>query len=137
MRRLHDIETEVPACFRSADDVIYDDFGIPVTQSGIVMVFYADDLVRAQGTDFLVCHFHSVDTQLYFAITRNLNRIVYRIYLQAREHQLLQQIDPISRGLLLAFGWIDNLPVYFAPLCRGGYRDIVESKGFFCQKNLT
>ena len=31
MRRLHDVNAEVPACFRSADDVIYDDFGIPVT----------------------------------------------------------------------------------------------------------
>ena len=137
MRRLHDVNAEVPACFRSADDVIYDDFGIPVTQSGIVMIFNPDDFIRAQGTDFLVCHFHSIDAQLYFAVARNLNGIVYWINLKTREHQLLQQINAVGRGLLLAFGRINNLPVYFAPLCRSGYRDVVESKGFFCQINLT
>ena len=67
-----------------------------------------------------------------FTVTRNLNGIVYRINLKTREHQLLQQINAVGRGLLLAFGRIDNFPVYFASLCRSSYRDVVESKGFFC-----
>ena len=101
------------------------------------MIFYPDDFIRTQGTDFLVRYLHAVDAQLHFAVARDLDGIVDRIHLQPRQHQLLEQVNAVGRGLLLAFGRINNLPVYFAPLCRSGYRDVVESKGFFCQINLT
>ena len=80
------------------------------------MVFHTDDFIRPQGTDFLSGYLHSVDAHLYFAVARYLDGIVYRVYLDAGKHQLLEQVYAVGRGLLLAGRRIDDFPVHFAPL---------------------
>ena len=90
MRRLHDVYTKTSSCFRTAYNVIDNDFCITVTEARVVVVFHTDDFIRPQGTDFLSGYLHSVDAHLYFAVARYLDGIVYRVYLDAGKHQLLE-----------------------------------------------
>ena len=116
MRRLHDVYTKTSSCFGTVNDVVDDDFCISITETRIVVVFHTDDFIRTQGPDFLGCHFHPVDAHLYFAVARYLDGIVYRVYLDAGKHQLLEQVYAVGRGLLLTGRRIDDFPVHFAPL---------------------
>ena len=123
MRRVHHIQADRATRFMPTSDIVQHGFSISISQAWIFDVFDTENIDRLQSVDIFSRNLYTIHAELYGSTSRHTDRFRQRIDLYTRQHQSLQQIDPVCRSLHLFLAGKHDFSVCLVDDigCRYGY----------------